>query len=116
VNDFNATYAGKKDARGTTIPSYAVPQDYQFGDPRFNTDVRLTKEFVYRERYKLQVFGEFFNVFNIANLVSYSFNLDRLNPDPTKQSFTFGQPTGRFGQVFGSGGPRAIQVGARFNF
>jgi hypothetical protein len=116
VNDFNATYAGKKDARGTTIPSYAVPQDYQFGDPRFNTDVRLTKEFVYRERYKLQVFGEFFNVFNIANLVSYSFNLDRLNPDPNKQSFTFGQPTGRFGQVFGSGGPRAIQVGARFNF
>ncbi|HYL39093.1 MAG TPA: carboxypeptidase regulatory-like domain-containing protein [Bryobacteraceae bacterium] len=116
VDSFNATYAGKKDARGTTIPQYAVPSDYQFGDPRFDTDARVTKEFAYRERYKLQVFGEFFNAFNIANLVGYSFNLDRKNPDPNKQNFSFGQPTGRFGQVFGSGGPRAIQVGARISF
>jgi hypothetical protein len=29
---------------------------------------------------------------------------------------TFGQPTTRASQVFGSGGPRAFQIGARFTF
>ncbi len=48
-----------------------------------------------------------FNVFNISNLSGYSFNL---------ASPTFGQPTQRANQVFGSGGPRATQIGARFSF
>jgi hypothetical protein len=56
------------------------------------------------------IFAEFFNAFNVANL-TYS-TLPILN------SASFGQPTGRVGQAstFGSGGPRAIQVGSRFNF
>jgi hypothetical protein len=29
---------------------------------------------------------------------------------------TFGQPGARFTQVFGSGGPRAVQLGARLSF
>jgi len=35
---------------------------------------------------------------------------------PAGQTYAFGQPTSRVQQVFGSGGPRAIQVGARFSF
>jgi len=35
---------------------------------------------------------------------------------PTNQTFSFGQPTSRAGQVFGSGGPRAFQLGGRFQF
>jgi hypothetical protein len=40
--------------------------------------------------------------------VQYSGNL--ANPA------TFGQPTARSDQVFGSGGPRAVQLGARLTF
>jgi hypothetical protein len=69
--------------------------------------VRLTKEFVFKERYRLAVFGEFFNLFNISNLSYTNFTLN---------TTAFGQPTDRVSQVFGSGGPRSIQVGARFSF
>ncbi|HYL38972.1 MAG TPA: carboxypeptidase regulatory-like domain-containing protein [Bryobacteraceae bacterium] len=129
VATFNSTYAGKKDASGANIPTLVLPPDYQFGDPTFNTDARVTKELRFREKYSLQVFGEFFNAFNIARLTNYTFNLDTLNPKCTlsngafascpagvTQSYAYGQPTQRFNQIFGSGGPRAIQVGARFSF
>jgi hypothetical protein len=62
---------------------------------------------VYRERYKLSVFGEAFNLFNIANLGGIS---------ATVNGSGFGVPTSRAGQVFGSGGPRAFQFGARVSF
>ena len=65
----------------------------------------------FRERYRFNIFGEVFNAFNIANLTGYGFNLDTAGATPT-----FGQPTGRVGQILGSGGPRAFQVGARFQF
>jgi len=106
VAQFNATYGGTKDARGTVIKPISLPTDYQFGDPKLNTDVRLSKNFVWNERYRFTLLGEAFNVFNIANLTNYSFNIGP----------AFGQPTARFGQVFGSGGPRALQVGGRFSF
>ena len=68
VATWNSTLAGTKDARGQTIPTLVLPAHYQFSAPIIDQDVRLTKEFALRERYKLQVFGEVFNVFNIANL------------------------------------------------
>jgi hypothetical protein len=49
-----------------------------------------------------------FNAFNYANLGGYSYDLT--NPA------SFGVPTSRAGQVFGSGGPRAFQIGARLEF
>ena len=71
--------------------------------------IRVTKVFTTKERYHLNVFGEFFNVLNIGNL-QYG--------TQTLISPLFGQPTARVGQgyTFGSGGPRAVQVGARFIF
>ena len=52
---------------------------------------------------------EFFNALNLANL-TYTNN--------TLNSSAFGQPSARVGQAstFSSGGPRAIQVGARISF
>ena len=47
--------------------------------------------------------GEVFNVLNVANLTGHSGNL--------VQTSAFGQPTNRVTQLFGSGGPRAFQVG-----
>jgi hypothetical protein len=67
----------------------------------------LSKVFSYRERYQLKVFVEAFNLFNFANLSGFSGDLT--NPG-------FGQPSARIGQVFGSGGPRAFQLGARVSF
>jgi hypothetical protein len=61
------------------------------------------------ERAKLSLIGECFNVFNIANLTGYSYNL-------TSNSAGFGEPTARESNVFGSGGPRAFQFAARFSF
>lgn len=97
----------RRDARGQNIPFLTLPASYEFGDSFSSQDVRLTKVFSWKDRYNLSVFGEMFNVFNIANLSGYNFNLT---------SGAFGQPTQRASQVFGSGGPRAVQVGARFEF
>jgi hypothetical protein len=108
VSAFNQTYAGKKTPRGQDIPTLTLPSHYDFGKSFNSQDVRVTKDFkLFTERYKLTVFGEVFNILNIANLGGYSGDLTNSN---------FGQPTSRVGQVFGSGGPRAFQVGGRFTF
>jgi hypothetical protein len=60
-----------------------------------------------KEKYKFNIFAEMFNLFNYSNYSGYSF-------DPSNASF--GQPTQRVQQVFGSGGARAVQVGGRFTF
>jgi hypothetical protein len=116
VNSFNSTYAGQKNANGGTINPLALPSDFQLGDPMFSQDFRLTKTVKFKERARLAIFGEVFNAFNIANLSGYSFTLDAKNANPAAQVFNFGQPTQRVVQTFGSGGPRAFQVGARFSF
>ncbi len=97
----------KKDARGQNIPFLTLPASYEFGDWFSSQDIRLTKKFTWKDRYTLAVFGEMFNVFNIANLSGYNFTIN---------SGAFGQPTQRQSQVFGSGGPRALQLGARVSF
>ncbi|MEP7342484.1 MAG: carboxypeptidase-like regulatory domain-containing protein [Acidobacteriota bacterium] len=111
VANFNTQYAGKRDARNRLIPTLVLPANYEFGDGWFSSqDLRVTKTFKFGgdDRYKIQIFGEMFNVFNTANLGGYSFNLSN--------TATFGQPTSRSGQVFGSGGPRALQIGGRVSF
>ena len=107
VDNYNKTIAGTLDAKGSKIaPLPALPSHYQFGDPTYTQDFRLTKNFTLRERWKIAIMGEMFNAFNIANLSGYSFRLDS----------SFGQPTQRVNQTFGSAGPRAVQVGARVTF
>jgi len=116
VNNWNTTYAGKKDALGKAIPSLILPPNYNFGRFFNSQDLRLTKQFTFKERYKLSVFGEMFNVLNYFNPSGYNFNLDNKNANPALQTYNFGIPTQRTGQTFGSGGPRAVQVGGRFVF
>jgi hypothetical protein len=114
---FNANWAGKTGGDGNSIPYVFLPKNYQFGAPTFSQDFRLTKTFTFKERYKFSVFGEFFNAFNIANLTYSTFALDTSSsPNAPPSSFAFGQPNGRTSNVFGSSGPRAIQVGGRFTF
>jgi hypothetical protein len=109
VNQFNQNYAGKTTTTGK-IPTIALPQTWSFPRSFNSQDLRVTKAFrLGTERARLSVFGECFNIFNIANLGGYSYNL-------TDTGAGFGVPTTRFSNVFGSGGPRAFQAGARFTF
>jgi hypothetical protein len=116
VTAFNSTYAGGKTPSGTKIPTLVLPPTYALGSPIFTQDFRLTKTFTYKERYKFNLFGEVFNAFNIANHSGFGTSIDTLAGSPAAQTYSFGQATTDIGQTFGSGGPRAIQVGGRFIF
>jgi hypothetical protein len=107
VGQFNQIYAGRVDAKGAVIPHLVLPERYWFGDNFHSLDLRLTREFQLYDRWRLALIGEVFNVFNAANLSGHSGNLTNI---------AFGQPSARFTQVFGSGGPRAFQLGARISF
>ena len=60
------------------------------------------------ERVRLVVFGEVFNLLNTVQPGSIRGNI----PNPAE----FGQPGACFTQIFGSGGPRAFQLGMSVNF
>ena len=108
VERYNQEFAGRQMPIGTA-PRVTLPASYAFNDGFFTEDLRLSRSFPFgKERARLNLFGEVFNLFNTANLVDYSGNI--ANPA------IFGQPSGRFTQVFGSGGPRAFQLGARVTF
>ena len=109
VNAFNQQYGGKTTPSGQPIPILTVPSNFSWGRNFTSEDFRVTKKFrVWREHVTLKVFGEVFNAFNYANLQGYSYDLTI--------PASFGVPTSRAGQVFGSGGPRAFQLGARVEF
>jgi hypothetical protein len=107
VTQFNAKYALTKDVQGLAIPRLALPANYVFGDNFHSLDLRLSRSFVFQERWRLSLIGEVFNLYNKANLTGYSGDLT---------SAAFGQPTSRATQVFGSGGPRAFQLALRVSF
>jgi hypothetical protein len=116
VTAYNSSIVGTKNAEGQAITStLALPSKYSLGDPTISQDFRLTKTFTFKERYKVAVFTEMFNAFNISNLTGYSSTIDTA-ASVAAGTAAFGQPTARAGQTFGSGGTRALQVGARISF
>jgi hypothetical protein len=106
VAQWDSTLAGTKAPNGATLPTLTLPANYDFGTSTITPDVRLTKTFNYKEHYRLLLMADIFNAINHANLIGYS---PVIGP-------AFGQPTARAAQTFLSGGPRAIQLGARFQF
>lgn len=116
VNNFNSNIAGTKNAQGAVIPQVVLPTDFQLGDPTITQDFALQKTFSIKERVKFLITGQVFNAFNISNLTGYAFTLDTKAATPAAQTFTFGQPTNRAFQTFGSAGPRAFQIAGRFDF
>jgi carboxypeptidase family protein len=98
---------GPRTPRNQVIPLINLPDGFSNGDSLLTTDLRVTRLIKIGEKVRLSLIGEGFNIFNIANLGGYTGNL---------QSTSFGIPTTRTNQVFGSGGPRAFQLAARLSF
>jgi hypothetical protein len=109
VDAYNVTYANTVTAGGQLAPYITLPPHFSFDDNFFTQDVRVSKAFLFGpRRFGVTLLMDVFNVLNVANLVQFSGNL--------AVPRTFGQPAGRFTQLFGSGGPRAAQIGARIGF
>jgi hypothetical protein len=107
VEHFNQNWAGKRDPFNRLIPRLNLPENYSLNDDFQALDLRLTRSFVFHDRWRLLLIGEVFNVYNAANLAGHSANV---------ASAAFGQPTTRSTQIFGSGGPRAFQLAMRLSF
>src|SRR5262249_47954739 len=109
-------------------PLPLVRDDARFSDSFNSLDLRLSKRFHFGERLQFEPIIEMFNVFNVTNVlgvstVNYSGRANSLvrdSNDPGNPGFlkssSFGQPVTTAGGVFGSGGPRAVQLAARFTF
>jgi hypothetical protein len=82
-----------------------------------NVDLRLTRNLVFKDRYRVQLIGEIFNIFNRVNIseinrifprqANGTFNL------PTQDNGRFVAPKERFLNAFS---PRQFQLGFRVNF
>ena len=104
-----------------------VAEGARFNDSFNSLDIRLSKSFPAGPA-RIDAFVEMFNVFDVTNIlgtsvVNYSGFanvLVRDSNDPQDpgylRSSTFGTPVQTAGGVFGSGGPFALQIGARASF
>lgn len=118
IRSYNSSLTpGQTDGFGTPmVPLAELPSDTQLGgDSVISQDFRLTKTINVTEKYRIQLIGEVFNLFNVANLTNVSDLVIPSATTPADQITTL-RPTQRSSSVFGTGGPRAFQFGARFTF
>jgi hypothetical protein len=114
----------QRDAQGRAYPYIVLPDNFAGNDSILTHDLRLSRTIRMSENATLQLTAEGFNIFNIANLTRFGTTLDAyVRPQVTGQAPTlpprgllFGQPQGRIGSIFGTGGPRAFQFAARLSF
>lgn len=111
----------QRDAIGTALPYIVLPDKFQPDDSFLTHDLRVTRSIRITEKVSLNLIGEGFNIFNIANLTGFGGGLNAyVRPTATapgrNPDLTFGQPTGRVNPIFGTGGPRAFQLAARLSF
>jgi hypothetical protein len=111
---------------GTLLP--LVGGDARFNDSFSSVDLRLSRVFPAGGARSLEAIVEVFNLFDVANILGVSTRnysgfanvLARDSEDPEDPGYltssSFGQPVTTAGGVFGSGGPRAFQLGIRLQF
>jgi hypothetical protein len=95
-------------------PLPLVSPTARFNDTFNSFDLRLSKEFRLSERFTLQAIGEAFNLFNKTNILGV--NNSNYSGFFNVLSSKFGTPVSTAGGVFGSGGPRAFQLGGKLTF
>ena len=84
------------------------------GDSLVSQDLRVTKRLRFNERLSLDLIGEVFNLFNVANYRDEA-NVNQVL-DVAGAGGSFLAPVSRATSVFGTGGPRAFQFAAKFRF
>jgi hypothetical protein len=110
------------------VPLPLVSEDARFNDSFHSLDLRVSRAFALGRRSSLTAIAEVFNLFDVTNVLGvsksnysgYANVLVRDSDDPADPGFlrssSFGRPLTTAGGVFGSGGPRALQLGLRFAF
>ena len=110
------------------VPLPLVSNDARFNDAFSSLDLRVSRPFTVGRRMRVEPMIEVFNLFNTTNIlgttnVNYSGFSNVLVRDSEQpgtpgylQSSGFGKPVTTAGGVFGSGGPRAMQLAARLTF
>ena len=104
-----------------------VSDSARFNDTFNSLDLRVARPFR-AGRVRIDAMAEIFNLFNVTNVLGtstlnysgFANALVRDSNDPSSagfmQSSAFGTPVRTAGGVFGSGGPFALQLGARVSF
>jgi hypothetical protein len=121
LNLFGCYAAGNSVMMAPPLGQFGNMSRNMFPDTGFeNFDFSLAKNFHFGERYRLQFRGEFFNILNHPNFANpyggqNGFGLN----DPSAASFGCGCATpdiAAANPAVGSGGPRSIQLAAKFVF
>jgi outer membrane receptor protein involved in Fe transport len=125
LNDYLRNLNASGGIDGELLPLVAT--DARFNDTFNSLDLRLSKAFQARG-VRIEGLAEVFNLFNVSNILGTSVRnysgfanvLVRDSSDPAAPGYLtssqFGKPVSTAGGVFGSGGPFALQLGARVSF
>jgi hypothetical protein len=110
------------------VPLPLVPQDARFSDSFNSLDLRISRPFRLGAAVRIEPLVEIFNLFDVENILGvsngnysgFSNVLVRDSENPADAGYLtssrFGRPVTTAGGVFGSGGPRALQIGIRASF
>jgi hypothetical protein len=125
LNTFISTLNAGGGINGTRLP--LVSPDARFTDSFNSLDLRVSRPFALGTT-RIEPMLEVFNLLNVTNILGisnvnysgFSNVLVRDSEDPTAagylKSSRFGLPVTTAGGVFGSGGPRAMQLAVRVSF
>ena len=126
LNSFITSLNASGGVNGIRLP--LVADSARFNDSFRSLDLRISRPFTLNSRVRVEPMAEIFNIFNTTNILGttnlnysgFSNVLVRDSDDPASpgylRSSSFGQPVTTAGGVFGSGGPRALQLSARVTF
>jgi hypothetical protein len=126
LNEFIRQANATGGVNGVLLPF--VSDAARFGDSFNSLDMRVSRAFELGARTRIEPMLEVFNVFNVTNVLGttnvnysgFSNVLVRDSNDPSNagylRSSSFGVPVTTAGGVFGSGGPRAMQLAVRVTF
>lgn len=110
------------------MPLPLVSNSARFNDAFSSVDLRVSRTFALGTKVRIEPMVEVFNLFNTTNILGvsvvnysgFSNVLVRDSDNPGTPGFLtssrFGQPVSTAGGVFGTGGPRAMQLAARVMF